>query len=391
MGPSRGRRRPAVSDRRRRFAEANTHRLQPPASRARRRNSTAWTPTLPMRAHGRERAPPGSRRTHCGPCIPSDPSAPPKTGSLRSGPRSTARASGRRERDGPRASYALTTGLRCAVVFRDQRKRAGSCRGPRSGPCLKCSSPGIEHARTADAIRGPREDRYSSRLFFDLACGRRKGFRSPTLTLLQLRLDRLQSIDLVRLLHCGDLANHPVESGLVQLSLRIGLLGLRLGSVKVADHFGDRVDIAGVDLGFVLLSAPRPHRALDARASGQNVERSPCGVGIGDLTHSNARDLRRRDAQRKLVLRETDDKQLKLKPGDLLLLDRDDLPDPVRGIDDELVELEALTLARALQSLRCGGFLRDDRLLDLDDGRGGLCRRRLARRSDMSGVSGTWL
>ena len=88
-------------------------------------------------------------------------------------------------------------------------------------------------------------------------------------------------------------------------------------------------------------------------------------------------DLRRRDAQRELVLRETDYKQLKLKPGDFLLLDRDDLTDPVSGIDDELVELEALTLARALQRLRRrGGFFRDDRLLNLDHGRGGLCRRR---------------
>ena len=60
------------------------------------------------------------------------------------------------------------------------------------------------------------------------ALGGAKGFRSSALTLLQLRLDRLQSVDLVRLLDRGDLANHPVESGLVQLPLRIGLLGLRL-------------------------------------------------------------------------------------------------------------------------------------------------------------------
>ena len=126
--------------------------------------------------------------------------------------------------------------------------------------------------------------------FFDLACRARwvKGLHSPTLTLLQLRLDRLQSVDLARLLDSGDLANHPVESGLVQLSLRIGLLGLRLRTVKVSHDFSDRVDIAGVDFGFVLLSPPRPHCAFDARASGQNLQRAPCGVGIGYLAHSNA-------------------------------------------------------------------------------------------------------
>src|ERR1700722_17259887 len=76
---------------------------------------------------------------------------------------------------------------------------------------------------TAEGIEGGRgRPKFSSRLF-DLACcvWRAKRLRSPTLALLQLGLDRLQSVYLVRLLDRRDLANHPVESGLVQLSLRI--------------------------------------------------------------------------------------------------------------------------------------------------------------------------
>src|ERR1700722_4198023 len=76
---------------------------------------------------------------------------------------------------------------------------------------------------TAEGIEDGRGGpKFSSRLF-DLACcvWRAKRLRRPTLALLQLGLDRLQSVYLVRLLDRRDLANHPVESGLVQLSLRI--------------------------------------------------------------------------------------------------------------------------------------------------------------------------
>ena len=65
---------------------------------------------------------------------------------------------------------------------------------------------------------------------------------------------------------------------------------------------------------------------------------------FGQLAHADRRDLCGRNPQRHLVLDEVDDEQLELGPGDLLLLDREDLADAMGGVDDELAGLEALTL-----------------------------------------------
>ena len=46
-------------------------------------------------------------------------------------------------------------------------------------------------------------------------------------------------------------ARHPVEA------LRIALLGLVVGAEQVAGYFGDRHQVARIDLGFVFLGAVR--------------------------------------------------------------------------------------------------------------------------------------
>ena len=61
--------------------------------------------------------------------------------------------------------------------------------------------------------------------------------------------------------------------------------------------------------------------------------------------HADRGDFRRRHPQRHLVLDEVDDEQFELGAGDLLLLDRYDLPDAVRRVHDELVGLEPLSLS----------------------------------------------
>jgi hypothetical protein len=53
----------------------------------------------------------------------------------------------------------------------------------------------------------------------------------------------------------GDFADHPVKGGLVKLAFGIGLLGLCFGTVQIAHHFGNRNQIAGIDLGFIFLRA----------------------------------------------------------------------------------------------------------------------------------------
>ena len=71
---------------------------------------------------------------------------------------------------------------------------------------------------------------------------------------LQLRFDHFQRFRLGQFLHDDDFACHAIERGLVELPFGVGLLGLRIGAVKIAHHFGDRIQIAGVDLGLIFLS-----------------------------------------------------------------------------------------------------------------------------------------
>src|SRR5262249_5533128 len=109
-----------------------------------------------------------------------------------------------------------------------------------------------------------------------------------------------------------------------------------------------RDDVAGVDLGLVLLGAARPHRALDAGAALERLERAAHDRTLGELAHADGRDLRGRHPQRHLVLDEVDDEQFELAAGDLLLLDRHDLTHAVGRVHDEFVRLEALPLGGLL-------------------------------------------
>ncbi len=123
-------------------------------------------------------------------------------------------------------------------------------------------------------------------------------------------------------------------------------MGIR--AEKVAHHLGDRDDVARVDFRLILLGAPRPHRALDAGATFQRFQRAPDQRRLGELTHADGSDLRRRHPQRHLVLDEVDDEELELGARHLLLLDRQNLAHAMGRIDDELVGPEALTLGRLL-------------------------------------------
>src|ERR1700730_3753477 len=58
---------------------------------------------------------------------------------------------------------------------------------------------------------------------------------------LQLRFDHFQRLRLGQLLHDKDFARHAIERGLVELPFGVGLLGLRIGAVEIAYHFGDRL------------------------------------------------------------------------------------------------------------------------------------------------------
>src|SRR6185437_12972605 len=95
-----------------------------------------------------------------------------------------------------------------------------------------------------------------------IALGAAFGLDAAARALGELALDLLDCFGLGRVLHDGDLARQAVERGFIQLTLGVGLLGLRFRTVEVAHDLGDRDDVARIDLGFVFLGAARPHGAL---------------------------------------------------------------------------------------------------------------------------------
>src|SRR6201995_3322837 len=76
-------------------------------------------------------------------------------------------------------------------------------------------------------------------------------------------LDLLDRLGLGDALHRRDFAREPVERRFVELTLAVGLLGLRFGADQIPNHFRDGDDVPRIDLRLVYLSTARPHGALD--------------------------------------------------------------------------------------------------------------------------------
>src|SRR6185369_10686613 len=86
-------------------------------------------------------------------------------------------------------------------------------------------------------------------------------------------------------------------------------------------------------------------------------------AAFGELAHADSGHLGGRNPQGHLILDEIDDEQLELGARYLLFLDRHDLADAVRRIDDIFVGLEALPLGGLL-----GGHYRNCSLFRLAAG-----------------------
>src|SRR5262249_45578904 len=78
---------------------------------------------------------------------------------------------------------------------------------------------------------------FSNRIAFGLGAAAR--------ALGELALDFLDRFGLGRVLHDRDLAGQAVERRFIELAFAVRLLGLRFRAVEVANHFGDRDDVAG--------------------------------------------------------------------------------------------------------------------------------------------------
>src|SRR6202012_5204652 len=111
------------------------------------------------------------------------------------------------------------------------------------------------------------------------------GLDAATRALGELALYFLDRFGLGRVLNHRDFAGETIERRFIELAFAVGLFGLRLRTIEIANDFRDRDDIAGIDLCFVFLGAAGPHGALDARTALQRLQRLLDQRGLGQLAH----------------------------------------------------------------------------------------------------------
>src|SRR6185312_7251637 len=125
-----------------------------------------------------------------------------------------------------------------------------------------------------------------------------------------------------------------IESGLVDLPFAVGLIGLSGVAIEIAHHLGDRGGVAGIDLGFIFLSAAAPHGTARAGPALEPGERRLHLGGGAELAQTGGARLADRQPQRHAVLFEGNHEDLQVVACDLLRFQSEDAADPVAGVDD---------------------------------------------------------
>src|SRR5271166_617989 len=126
---------------------------------------------------------------------------------------------------------------------------------------------------------------------FDLALTRPRmlgGDLVSGVALLKLGLHDLKRVDLGGSLYGGDFADHSIQGGFIELSLRVRLFRLGLRPVKIAHNLRDCANVARVDFRLVFLRPARPHRALNTGTASQDFQRPLCRIQIGNLPQADS-------------------------------------------------------------------------------------------------------
>ena len=169
------------------------------------------------------------------------------------------------------------------------------------------------------------------------------------------REDLLQRCRFVGLFHRCQFAREARGGGFEDLAFRIGLFRLVIGTEQVAGHFGDRHEVARIDLRFVFLGAARPHGALDLGLVGERFESFAQGLVRRQLAHADRFDLVHRNAQSHAFLFKAQDIEFQLHSGDFLLLQFDHPADTMLGINDIVTNIKGVRLGRHRASFRSAG------------------------------------
>jgi hypothetical protein len=168
--------------------------------------------------------------------------------------------------------------------------------------------------------------------------------------LVEDREDLLERGRLVSLFHRRQFAREARGGRFEDLAFGIGLFGLIIGAEQVAGHFGDRNQIARIDLRFVFLGAARPHGALDLGLAGQRIERFAQGLVRRQLAHADRFDLVGRHAQGHAFLFKAQHIEFQSHPGDFLLLQFDHPANAVLGINNVVTNIEGVRLGHHVTS-----------------------------------------
>ena len=93
----------------------------------------------------------------------------------------------------------------------------------------------------------------------------------------------LHSLILICAIDSSHLTSQTLESRLIYLSFREGLIWLAHIPMQIANNFRDRDGITGIDFSLIFLGPPAPHCPLDPRPA---LERGHCvvhGLSITEL------------------------------------------------------------------------------------------------------------
>lgn len=160
----------------------------------------------------------------------------------------------------------------------------------------------------------------------------------------------------VHLFHRGEFAGEAAGRRFEDLPLGIALLGLVVGTEQVADHFGDRHQVARIDLGFIFLRAARPHGALDLGLALQRFHRLAHGLVRGQFAHADRLGLVGRNAERHALLFKPQHIEFELHPCDFLLLQLDNAAHAMLGVHDIVTDVEVERLGSHWGPFRIKGL-----------------------------------
>jgi len=133
------------------------------------------------------------------------------------------------------------------------------------------------------------------------------------------------------------------------------LFRLVIGAEQVARHFGDRHQVARIDLRFIFLRAARPHGTLDLGLALERFHRFFERLVGRKLAHAHAFRLVGRHAERHALFFEAEHIELQLHTCDLLLLQFDHTAHAMLGVNDIITNVKGQRLGSHLEPFQSTG------------------------------------